>query len=46
MAKMVFIRPYLETDVTWEVIRTSCNLGMWYMASDLKQKGHSGWYLD
>ncbi|MDF9844113.1 MULTISPECIES: cobalamin-dependent protein [unclassified Paenibacillus] len=46
MAKVVFLKPYLETDATWEMIRTSSYLGIWYIASKLKQKGHSVWYLD
>lgn len=46
MARVAFVKPYLETDATWEMIRTSCYLGIWYIASSLKQKGHSVWYLD
>lgn len=46
MAKVVFLKPYLETDATWEMIRTSTYMGIWYMASDLKQRGHEVWYLD
>lgn len=45
-AKIAFIKPYLETDATWEMIRTSCYLGIWSIASRLKQRGHSVWYLD
>jgi len=46
MAKIVFVKPYLETDATWEMIRTSCYMGAWYIASRLKEKGHSVWYFD
>ncbi len=46
MAKVLFLKPYLETDATWEMIRTSCYMGIWYIASKLKQKGHSVWYFD
>lgn len=46
MAKIVFLKPYLETDATWEMIRTSTYMGIWYIASQLKKKGHSVWYLD
>lgn len=46
MGKIVFIKPYLETDATWEMIRTSCYMGIWYMASRLKERGHSVYYLD
>lgn len=46
MAKVVFLRPYLETDATWEMIRTTRYMGLWYLASKLKSNGHSVWYLD
>lgn len=46
MARVVMLKPYLETDATWEMIRTSTYLGLWYMASKLKNKGHDVWYLD
>ena len=46
MANVVFIKPYLETDATWEMIRTSSYLGLWYMASKLKARGHNVKYLD
>lgn len=46
MSKVIMLKPYLETDATWEMIRTSTYLGLWYMASKLKQKGHEVWYLD
>ena len=46
MAKIMFIKPLLETDATWEMVRTSSYLGMWFLSSHLKQKGHEVKYLD
>lgn len=42
----MFIKPALETDATWEMVRTSVYLGIWYLASQLKQRGHNVRYLD
>ena len=46
MANVVFIKPQLETDATWEMVRTSSYLGIWFMASYLKERGHNVFYLD
>lgn len=46
MKKIMFIKPVLETDAVWDPIRTCSYLGMWYLASALKEKGHEIRYLD
>lgn len=46
MAKVMFIKPALEVDAIWDPVRTSPYLGMWYLASTLKEKGHEVKYLD
>jgi radical SAM superfamily enzyme YgiQ (UPF0313 family) len=46
MAKIMFIKPHLETDANWDPVRTCPYLGIWYLASHLKQKGHNVRYLD
>lgn len=46
MSNVMFIKPALETDATWEMVRTSSYLGIWYLASLLKEKGHNVMYLD
>lgn len=46
MAKVVFVKPVLEIDGTWDPIRTCSYLGLWFMASLLKGLGHQVWYLD
>ncbi|MDT9196327.1 hypothetical protein, partial [Limnospira sp. PMC 1245.20] len=46
MASVIFVKPALETDATWEMVRTSVYLGIWYLASHLKQQGHDVRYLD
>jgi hypothetical protein len=46
MKRVMFIRPALETDAVLDPIRTSNYLGIWYLASLLKQKGHEVRCLD
>ncbi|VVB77567.1 Ribosomal protein S12 methylthiotransferase RimO [uncultured archaeon] len=46
MKKIIFVKPALETDAVWDPIRTCSYLGMWYLASHLKSKGHDVTYLD
>jgi radical SAM superfamily enzyme YgiQ (UPF0313 family) len=46
MKKVMFIKPALETDAVWDPVRTCSYLGMWYLASALKEKGHEVRYLD
>ena len=46
MKNLVFVKPALETDAVWDPIRTCSYLGMWYLASQLKSKGHNVSYLD
>jgi len=46
MAKVMFIKPNLETDAVWDPLRTCPYLGIWFLASHLKQKGHNVRYLD
>jgi len=46
MKNIVFVKPALETDAVWDPIRTCSYLGMWYLASQLKSKGHNVTYLD
>jgi len=46
MANIMFIKPNLETDAIWDPLRTCPYLGIWYLASHLKQKGHKVRYLD
>lgn len=45
MKKIMLIKPALETDYM-DPIRTSSYLGLWYLASHLKAKGHQVRYLD
>ena len=42
----MLIKPALETDAVVDPIRTCSYLGMWYLASYLKEKGHKVRYLD
>lgn len=42
----MFIKPALETDAVFDPIRTTSYLGMWYLASKLKEEGHKVRYLD
>lgn len=44
--KIMFIKPALETTAVWDPIRTCSYLGMWFLASHLKEKGHDVRYLD
>lgn len=44
--KVVFVKPALETDATFDPIRTTVYLGIWYLASLLKEKGHEIHFLD
>jgi radical SAM superfamily enzyme YgiQ (UPF0313 family) len=44
--KITFIKPQLETDAVWDPIRTCSYLGLWHMASKLKEKGHEVKYFD
>jgi len=44
--KVMFIKPHLETDAVWDPIRTCPYIGVWYMASKLKEEGHEVKYLD
>ncbi|MGV8162811.1 MAG: B12-binding domain-containing radical SAM protein [Candidatus Nanoarchaeia archaeon] len=46
MKKVMFIKPALETDAVWDPIRTCSYLGIWYLASLLKEKGCEVKYLD
>jgi len=46
MTNIMFIKPNLETDAVWDPIRTCSYLGIWYLASHLKSKGHIVTYLD
>jgi len=43
---VMFIKPALETDAVFDPIRTTSYLGMWYLASKLKEEGHKVRYLD
>lgn len=42
----MLIKPALETDAVMDPIRTCSYLGMWFLASKLKQEGHHVRYLD
>jgi len=44
--KIMLIKPALETDAVMDPIRTCSYLGMWFLASKLKQEGHNVRYLD
>lgn len=46
MAKVMLVKPALEIDAVFDPIRTCSYLGIWYMASLLKSKGHEVIYLD
>ncbi|MDO8460487.1 MAG: cobalamin-dependent protein [Nanoarchaeota archaeon] len=43
---IMFIKPPLVTDAVWDPIRTCPYLGIVYLASGLKDKGHNVRYLD
>ncbi|MFA5109480.1 MAG: cobalamin-dependent protein, partial [Patescibacteria group bacterium] len=46
MKSIMFIKPALETDAVFDPIRTASYLGIWYLASLLKEKGYKVRYLD
>jgi hypothetical protein len=46
MKKVMFVKPAIEIDAVFDPVRTTSYLGMWYLASLLKQKGHDVRYLD
>jgi len=46
MAAIAFVKPALEVDAIWDSVRTTMYLGIWYLASLLKQLGHEVHYLD
>lgn len=46
MKKVMFIKSALETDAVVDPIRSTIYLGIWYLASLLKEKGHKVWLLD
>lgn len=42
----MFIKPAILTDAVFDPIRSTIHIGMWYLASQLKEKGHDVRYLD
>ena len=46
MKRIMFIKPALEVDAVFDPIRTTIYVGIWYLASLLKEKGHEVYYLD
>ncbi|MDD2758158.1 MAG: cobalamin-dependent protein [Patescibacteria group bacterium] len=44
--RIMFIKPAVVTDAVFDPIRSTIHLGMWYLASELKAKGHDVRYLD
>jgi len=46
MKKIIFVKPALEVDAVFDPIRSTIYLGIWYLASLLKEKGHQVWLLD
>jgi len=46
MKNIMLIKPALETDAVMDPVRTCPYLGMWYLASLLKEKGYKVRYLD
>jgi len=46
MKNVMLIKPALETDAVMDPVRTCSYLGMWHLASLLKEKGHKVRYLD
>ena len=44
--KIMLIKPAYETDAVWDTIRTSQPLGLWWIGSNLKKKGHEVRLLD
>lgn len=43
---VLFVKPAQETDLVWDPIRMSPNLGLWYLASHLRERGYPVRYLD
>src|SRR3989338_2097517 len=46
MKKVLLIKPHLETDAVWDPIRNCSNLGLWALASKLKEQDHEVKYYD
>ncbi len=44
--KIMLIKPAYETDAIWDTIRTSHPLGLWWIGSALKERGHEVRLLD
>lgn len=44
--KIMLIKPAYETDAVWDTIRTSQPLGLWWIGSSLKERGHQVRILD
>jgi radical SAM superfamily enzyme YgiQ (UPF0313 family) len=44
--KIMLIKPAYETDAVWDTIRTSHPLGLWWIGSALKERGHEVRLLD
>ncbi len=44
--KIMLIKPAYETDAVWDTIRTSQPLGLWWIGSALKERGHEVRLLD
>lgn len=44
--RIMFIKPAVVTDAVFDPIRSTIHLGMWYLASQLKERGHEVRYLD
>ncbi len=42
----MLIKPAYETDAVWDTIRTSQPLGLWWLGSHLKERGHEVRLLD
>jgi tRNA A37 methylthiotransferase MiaB len=44
--KIMLIKPAYETDAIWDTVRTSHPLGLWWIGSALKDRGHQVRILD
>ncbi len=44
--RIMLIKPAYETDAIWDTIRTSHPLGLWWIGSALKERGHEVSLLD
>ena len=44
--RIMLIKPAYETDAVWDTIRTSHPLGLWWISSALKERGHEVRLLD